>query len=110
MATRSFPPELINQVRRLKLITVLNALCTYCSQDKTYEPKKNPESKVFVIEVNGMRYNNLLITGDRWYDLEAKKGGGGAIDLTMYLRKISFVQAVKLLSSLEKEEAEEDYL
>lgn len=107
---RSFPPQLINRVRNLNLIDVLNSLCTYCSQDKTYEPKKNQESKVFVVEINGKRYNNLLITGDRWFDLEARKGGGGAIDLVIYLRQISFVQAVKLLSSLDKEDAEDDDL
>lgn len=104
MAPRSFSPQLINRVRNLNLIDVLNSLCTYCSQDRTYEPKKNPDSKVFVIEIDGKRFNNLLITGERWFDLETKKGGGGAIDLLMYLRGISFVQAVKLLSSLEIDE------
>ena len=108
MPTRSFPAGLVNRVRNLKLVEVLNALCTYWSQDRTYEPKKNPDSKVFVVEINGKRYNNLLITGDRWFDLETKKGGGGAIDLVMYLKGIGFVQAVKLLTSLDKEEAEED--
>ena len=108
MPTRSFPADLVNRVRNLKLVDVLNALCTYCSQDRTYEPKKNPDSKVFIVEVNGKRFNNLLITGDRWFDLETKKGGGGAIDLVMYLRQISFLQAVKLLSLLEKKEAEEE--
>lgn len=104
MASKSFPLELVNRVRKLKLHKVLTELCTYCSQDRTYEPKKNPDSKVFVIEIDGRRFNNLLITGERWFDLDTEKGGGGAIDLIMYLRGISFVQAVKLLSSLEIDE------
>lgn len=103
MASKSFPLELVNRARKLKLHKVLTELCTYCSQDRTYEPKKNPDSKVFVIEINGRRFNNLLITGERWFDLDTKNGGG-AIDLIMYLRGISFVQAVKLLSSLEIDE------
>lgn len=40
----------------------------------------------------------LVVTGARWYDTRAKKGGGGAIDLTMHLCGLDFVGAVKRLS------------
>lgn len=101
MASKSFPPELVIRIRNMNLIDVLNSICTYCSQDRTYVPRKNPNSKLFIVEINGKRFNNLLLTGNRWFDLDSQKGGGGAIDLTMYLKGISFVQSVKLLSSLD---------
>ena len=34
----------------------------------------------------------------KWYDTRAKTGGGGAIDLAMHVRQVSFVEAVKLLT------------
>nr|AZZ87198.1 Hypothetical protein [Citrobacter freundii] len=39
----------------------------------------------------------LLATGPKWYDTR-KEQGGGAIDLTMHLFRLSFVDAVKRLS------------
>lgn len=106
MPPKSFPPELVNRVRNLNLVEVLSSLCTYVTQDKTYEPRRNERSQLYVAEVNGRRFNNLLITEARWFDLDAKKGGGGAIDLTMHLMKVNFVQAVKLLSALETQDTE----
>ncbi|CCG39552.1 hypothetical protein [Xanthomonas citri] len=39
----------------------------------------------------------LLATGPKWFDTRADKGGGGAIDLAMYLLRLDFVSAVKQL-------------
>ncbi|EMG1269706.1 hypothetical protein [Rivihabitans pingtungensis] len=39
----------------------------------------------------------LLATWPKWYDTR-KEQGGGAIDLTMHLFRLSFVDAVKRLS------------
>jgi hypothetical protein len=39
----------------------------------------------------------LLVTGLKWFDARAGKGGGGAVDLCMHLLGLDFVAAVKLL-------------
>ena len=39
----------------------------------------------------------LLTTGSKWYDTRTHRGGGGAIDLAMYVLGLSFVDAVKYL-------------
>ena len=39
----------------------------------------------------------LLLTGPRFFDSRAAKGGGGAIDLAMHLLQTTFVDAVKAL-------------
>lgn len=106
MAKRFSDAE-IHTARNQDLETVLRFLGQYVTQDKTYVPKKNENSKLFVAEINGRRFSNLLITGERWFDLDAKKGGGGAIDLTMYLMNVCFVKAVKLLSAIENQDTEQ---
>lgn len=106
MAKRFSDAE-IHSARNQDLETVLRFLGQYVTQDKTYVPKKNENSKLFVAEINGRRFSNLLITGERWFDLDAKKGGGGAIDLTMYVMKVCFVKAVKSLSAIENQDTEQ---
>ena len=39
----------------------------------------------------------VLVTGLKWYDVRTGQGGGGGIDLVMYLLGIDFVAAVKFL-------------
>ncbi len=41
----------------------------------------------------------ILITGARWFDVRAGKGGGGGVDLVMHLLGVKFVEAVKILSA-----------
>lgn len=72
MAKRFSDAE-IHSARNQDLETVLRFLGQYVTQDKTYVPKKNENSKLFVAEINGRRFSNLLITGERWFDLDAKK-------------------------------------
>jgi hypothetical protein len=41
----------------------------------------------------------ILTTGPKWYDTRARRGGGGAIDLAIHVLGLSFVDAVKHLTS-----------
>ncbi len=41
----------------------------------------------------------ILTTGPKWYDTRARAGGGGAIDLAMHVLGLSFVDAVKRLTT-----------
>lgn len=81
---RRFSSEQLEHVRKIELTKVLELISSYYTQDKTFVPKENPSSKLFVAEVDGRHFRQLLITGEKWFDLNTKKGGGGAIDLTMY--------------------------
>ena len=44
--------------------------------------------------------HTIKITGEKWFDHDAKKGGGGAIDLVMYLQGVDFLTARSYLDSL----------
>lgn len=42
----------------------------------------------------------ISVTGSKWYDHNASKGGGGAIDLVMHVKKCNFIDAVNFLQVL----------
>jgi hypothetical protein len=41
----------------------------------------------------------ISVSGQKWFDHEAQKGGGGAIDLVMHINKLSYVKATQYLSA-----------
>ncbi len=45
----------------------------------------------------------VCIDGLKWFDHNAGKGGGGAIDLTMHIKRLSFISAVNYLFSISGE-------
>jgi hypothetical protein len=49
--------------------------------------------------VQRSRGYEIVTTGSKWYDTRARSGGGGAIDLTMHVLGLSFVDAVKRLQA-----------
>jgi len=74
-------------------------LAIYCKADPTYLPRKAPHSRRWHLRTLCGEFE-IITTGMKWYDTRARKGGGGAIDLAMHLRQLSFVDAVKLLVDL----------
>ena len=84
-------------LRALPLLKALDAVGAYAKLDASYEPTKNRNSSRYHVSVNRQDYE-LLICREKWFDTRACKGGGGAIDLTMHLFRLSFVDAVKRLS------------
>lgn len=95
MAKR-YTEEQLAALRAMPLESVFKKLELYYTKDPDYKPRK---------DLSGVRYNisveqqvfEILVTGIRWYDMREKKGGGGAIDLTMHLLSLDFRSAVKLL-------------
>lgn len=64
--------------------------------DEDYRSYKNIDSKKLVITIDS-RQTELIVTREKWYDVESKRGGGGAIDLTMHLFREPFKAAAKRL-------------
>jgi len=77
-------------------------LAIHCKADPTYVPLKDPRThRWHVLTVCGEF--EILTTGPaKWFDTRAKKGGGGAIDLTMHLLQVPFVEAVNRLLELKR--------
>jgi hypothetical protein len=67
-------------------------------RDADFKPEKDVRTvRLYVSSPEGHAWE-LLVTGPKWYDTRAEKGGGGGIDLTMHLFRLPFVDAVKRLS------------
>jgi hypothetical protein len=91
------------EVARLRAMTVdvaLKLLGLSSKVDPDYRSYKNSKSKRLIISVDS-KVVELIVTGEKWYDVSAKRGGGGAIDLTMYLYGEPFAKAVSRLVSAE---------
>jgi hypothetical protein len=94
---RSFDPAALDALRLMTPQQTLDRLGLGWKRDPDFSPTKNPATTRLYVTV-GAGVVELVVTGARWYDSRAKRGGGGAIDLTMHLLHLPFVDAVKRLS------------
>ncbi|WP_074926552.1 hypothetical protein [Nitrosomonas eutropha] len=91
---KSFSPELLEQLRLMPVVVALDVLGLYWKRDSDFVPVKDKTTIRLNVTLGGSVVE-LLATGARWYDTRTDKGGGGAIDLAMYLLRLDFVTAVK---------------
>jgi len=80
----------------------LALLAVYYKADPTYVPIKDSGSRRWHLTTASGDFEILTTGPHKWYDIRAKKGGGGAIDLAMHLRRLSFLDAVELLTECER--------
>ena len=103
MARKSFNDETLAWVREMPLSQVLDKLRDdgklFWRRDPDFVPEKDKRTvRLFLSSPSGFAWE-VLVTGLKWFDVRAGKGGGGSIDLVMHLLDIDFVKAVKLLSA-----------
>jgi len=75
---------------------VLQAIALHAKRDITFQPTKSQDTERWHVNVSGKEYE-LLLNGPKFYDMRTKIGGGGAIDLVMYLYGLKFFEAVRFL-------------
>jgi hypothetical protein len=95
---RSFSPAALARLRDLPSEAVLARLATQIKADPTFIPVKDAGSRRWHAFTTRGDFE-ILTTGPKWYDTRARRGGGGAIDLTMHVLGLSFVEAVRHLTS-----------
>lgn len=101
MARKSkFSDEFLQKLREMPLTMVFDGLGLYWKTDREYKPIRDKSSIRVNVSLSDGRICELLITGIRWYDTRTKLGGGGAIDLVMYLYSVTFKEAIGLLSKV----------
>ena len=101
MARKSFGEAQLAQVRGLPLLGILEGLkadgTLFWRRDADFVPAKdNRTMRLFISSPSGVAWE-ILVTDLKWYDSRAGKGGGGGIDLVMYLLGVDFLTAVTLL-------------
>lgn len=75
---------------------VLKAFSDHAKLDATYVPLKDKSTSRWHVNAKGREFE-LLLTGSKFFDTRAEKGGGGAVDLVMYLFALDFKAAADLL-------------
>ena len=95
---KSFPPELLEELRVMPVVAALDALGLYWKHDPDFVPVKDKSTVRLNVALGGGGVE-LLATGPKWYDTRAAKGGGGAVDLAMHLLRLDFVTAVKRMQT-----------
>jgi hypothetical protein len=94
---RRFSDATLDRLRDLQIEIALEAIATMVKADPTFVPTKDARTRRWNVCTERGDYE-ILTTGCKWYDTRARVGGGGAIDLTMHVLGVSFVDAVKRLS------------
>lgn len=87
------------RLRELSCSQVLPLVCTFVKMDPDFTPIKNRYTQRWHLNVEGRDFE-LLTTGPKFFDTNAKSGGGGAIDLVMHLTGLTFKQSVKRLQEV----------
>lgn len=103
MARRSLDVAKVTWLREMPLTIALSVMRDagrlFWRRDLDFFPAKDARTERFYVsDLDGQAWE-ILITGIRWFDVRAGKGGGGSIDLVMHLLALDFVAAVKLLSA-----------
>lgn len=74
----------------------LALLAEHVSIDRDFKPTKSHATRRVHVSAAGAEWE-LLVNGPKFYDTRACAGGGGAIDLVMYLWRVPFKTAVAML-------------
>ncbi len=83
--------------RSLDALQALRILADYVKGDMTFKPTHSSTTQRVHATAAGADWE-LLVDGPKFYDMRARQGGGGAIDLVMHLWKVPFRKAVRMLS------------
>ena len=94
---RYFDEATLTPLREMPASDALALLAIHAKADPTYAPVKTDRSQRWHVRTAYAEFE-ILTTGCQWYDTRQRRGGGGAIDLAMHIRGLSFVDAVKLLT------------
>lgn len=93
MARKAFDQAVLDHLDSLAVEQALASLGLVWRIDDSFRPRKSPLTKRLNVTV-GVGVFELLANGPKWFDTRARKGGIGAISLTMHLLGVSFVSAV----------------
>jgi hypothetical protein len=84
--------------RELDASVVLVALADHAKEDRTFAPTKNAATTRWHAAFGESEFE-LLLTGPKFWDSRSGTGGGGAVDLVMYLVGADFTRAVRMLEA-----------
>lgn len=94
-----FGDDELKRLRSIPCVQIFTLLCDHTKKDREFIPLKSVHSERWHVHAGGHDFE-ILVTGPKFFDTHAGKGGGGAIDLTMHLLGLSFKRALRKLHDL----------
>ena len=74
----------------------LKLLWAHVVADQTRNPARDPDGKHLVATTRAGVFH-LVVTGPKWFDVDAQRGGHGAIDLGLHVTGRPFLPVARLL-------------
>ena len=96
MAKRAVDNFTLDRLRSVPVLICLNTMGAYVKVDQDYVPTTAKTTVRVHVNVAGHDWE-LLVDGLKFYDTQAKIGGGGSVDLVMHLWGVPFKKAVRML-------------
>ena len=89
----------INQVRSMALSDALTKVGIRCFKDTSFAPIKNQKTEMLIVD----DIFEITVTGEKFVarrrgSRKIEATGGGAIDLVMCVKRVPFLDAVRLLN------------
>jgi hypothetical protein len=84
--------------RSQPLAEILERVSSYAKSDSAFLPTKDKETSRWHVQGRAGEFE-LVLTGPRFWDERAKKGGCGAVDLLIHIDEIDFKEAARKLKS-----------
>jgi len=100
--------EKSDDLREISILDAMKLLGLHAKLDRQYKPRNDVQAQRFHVSLESGEVVELLVTGQKWYDIRAMQGGGGAIDLVMHLYGESFLQAVQRLHGVQAQRGKVD--
>lgn len=86
--------------QNLDAAVVLGAVADHAKRDSSYQPRIGCASSRWHVTAGGHDYE-LLVTGPKFRDTRAPRGGGGEVDLVMHLLLVDFKKATRQLEDMQ---------
>lgn len=97
MAKHAVDNLTLDRLRCVPILTCLKEMGAYVKVDRDYVPTTAKTTVRVHVNVAGHDWE-LLVDGFKFYDTQAKIGGGGSVDLVMHLWGVPFKKAVRMLT------------
>ena len=89
--------EVLYRWHQLDASQVLLAVADFAKKDASFVPAKNAGTTRWHARVLQSEFE-LLLTGPKFWDVRASRGGGGAMDMVMHLNGCHFKHAAVILT------------
>jgi hypothetical protein len=93
VARKPFAESEIDALNAMNACAALDQLGLEWKSDESFKPRTAIGTRRLIVYVGSLSVE-LLVCGAKWFDTRVRRGGTGAISLTMHLHQLQFVAAV----------------